>query len=93
MCKWSSVDYRYRYLSYYLILKPGEKVYSAVVKSEVMEGLACPRGNSSSSNTTSPQERKVAPSLPLVEGLAARFDSYFEKVSAGIWRRCKLHSR
>jgi hypothetical protein len=28
-----------------------------------------------------------------VEGLAARFDSYFEKVSAGIWRRCKLHSR
>jgi hypothetical protein len=56
----------------------GEKVYSAVVKSEVMEGLACPRGA-----TTSPQDRKSALALPLpqVEGLAARFDSYFEKVS------------
>jgi len=52
-------------------------VYSAVVKSgagEMMEGLACPRG------TASPQERKPLP-LPQVEGLAARFDSYFEKAN------------
>jgi len=44
---------------------------------EVMEGLACPRG------TNSPSERKNLPgSLPQVEGLAARFDSYFEKEKA-----------
>eukprot|EP00092_Neocalanus_flemingeri_P060395 GFUD01072376.1.p1 GENE.GFUD01072376.1~~GFUD01072376.1.p1 ORF type:complete len:1825 (+),score=446.63 GFUD01072376.1:95-5569(+) len=44
---------------------------------EVMEGLACPRG------TNSPGERKPLPgSLPQVEGLAARFDSYFEKEKA-----------
>jgi len=47
---------------------------------EVMEGLACPRG------TNSPGERKALPglpgSLPQVEGLAARFDSYFEKEKA-----------
>ena len=42
----------------------------------VMEGLAMPRGS-----TTSPAERK--PSLPQVEGLAARFDSYFEKEKSG----------
>jgi len=42
---------------------------------EVMEGLACPRG------TNSPGERKSG-SLPQVEGLAARFDSYFEKEKA-----------
>ena len=58
-------------------LQAGEKVYSTVVKSEVMEGLACPRGSTASQP---PQERKVASSLPMVEGLAARFDSYFEKV-------------
>jgi hypothetical protein len=52
-------------------------VYSAVVKSEVMEGLACPRGAA-----LSPPERKTpAASLPQVEGLASRFDSFFEKVS------------
>merc|ERR1719318_854063 len=44
---------------------------------EVMEGLACPRG------TNSPGDRKPLPgSLPQVEGLAARFDSYFEKEKA-----------
>jgi len=44
---------------------------------EVMEGLACPRG------TNSPSERKnLAGALPQVEGLAARFDSYFEKEKA-----------
>jgi hypothetical protein len=55
-------------------------VYSAVVKSEVMEGLACPRGTA-----LSPPERKTpAASLPQVEGLASRFDSFFEKVSVGL---------
>ena len=44
---------------------------------EVMEGLACPRG------TNSPSERKnLTGALPQVEGLAARFDSYFEKEKA-----------
>jgi len=44
---------------------------------EVMEGLACPRV------TNSPGDRKALPgSLPQVEGLAARFDSYFEKEKA-----------
>ena len=41
-----------------------------------MEGLAMPRG------TSSPGERKPSTSLPQVEGLAARFDSYFEKEKA-----------
>ena len=40
----------------------------------VIEGLAMPRGS-----TSSPADRKPSTSLPQVEGLAARFDSYFEK--------------
>ena len=40
----------------------------------VMEGLAMPRG------TASPGDRqKPSPSLPQVEGLAARFNTFFEK--------------
>ena len=51
---------------------------SSTVKGEevVMEGLAMPRG------TASPGDRKPSTSLPQVEGLAARFDSYFEKEKA-----------
>ena len=41
--------------------------------SEMMEGLAVPR------HSNSPGERRASSSLPQVEGLAARFDSYFEK--------------
>ena len=40
---------------------------------EVMEGLAVPR------HSHSPGERRASSALPQVEGLAARFDSYFEK--------------
>ena len=43
---------------------------------EIMEGLAVPRG------TSSPGDRRSASALPQVEGLAARFDSYFEKEKA-----------
>ncbi len=60
-----------------------------MVKSEVMEGLACPRGAA-----LSPPERKTpAASLPQVEGLASRFDSFFEKVSVGFesfWIRIRI---
>ena len=71
----------YLFVDSVVALQAGEKVYSTVVKSEVMEGLACPRGSTAS---PPPQERKVASSLPMVEGLAARFDSYFEKVPVPI---------
>ena len=52
--------------------RPGEEAV-------IMEGLAMPRGN-----TSSPADRKLpsSTSLPQVEGLAARFDSYFEKEKA-----------
>ena len=40
---------------------------------EMMEGLAVPR------HSQSPGERRASSALPQVEGLAARFDSYFEK--------------
>lgn len=52
-----------------------------VEEAVIMEGLAMPRGN-----TSSPADRKLPAStaLPQVEGLAARFDSYFEKEKATV---------
>ena len=63
------------------IYAPNSRAPSSVrsgEQSEVMEGLAVPRGNHS------PGERRSssASALPQVEGLAARFDSYFEKEKA-----------
>lgn len=48
----------------------------ATGRQEPPEGLACPRGAAAS-----PQDRRAAP-LPQVEGLASRFDSFFEKEKA-----------